>query len=416
MHADGIGTAGPDAGDPTPAQGVPAATATRGAGEPTPRGAAAATDPTPTWAHLPAHLGLTVSLGQVPTELPGDAHPWEWLHVTPEAILVDFGGDTRLLISDGRDVTLQWDDAADPEGDPSWLLQGWAVTLAALQRGDLSLHAATVRVGEAVVAIAGDRGAGKSTTALGLRNRGHELLVDDVTLLEFRDDGAWTTPYARNVHLLPDAAAGLGIDFAALAPLALGRDKSAFRAEDPPIEPHRIDLVVVLDPDLAEPVGADEPGEADEPLEADEPGGADEPLGPGDRWLDVETDFGAAEAPRAHGDDDPTGSDVSVTVTEVRGAQRLRTLIDHTVRDGLAPLILGQSAYFTQLARLADSAPVHVLRRPAGAWSLDEVLDAIERLARDVAMADGQTASHTGPPTSPTAAAEPPPPQTARDA
>ena len=37
---------------------------------------------------------------------------------------------------------------------------GWAVTLAMLQRGDLSLHAATVRIGDEVVAIAGDRGAG----------------------------------------------------------------------------------------------------------------------------------------------------------------------------------------------------------------------------------------------------------------
>lgn len=326
---------------------------------------------TPAWAHLPAHLGLTVTLGAVPAELPGAEHPWPWIHVAPGATLVDFGDGIRLLVRDGRDVTLQWDEAADPTGDPSWVLQGWAVTLAALQRGNLSLHAATVRVGAAVVAIAGDRGAGKSTTAVGLRNRGHELLVDDVTLLEFRGTEAWTTPYARNVHLLPDAAAGLGIDFAALPPLALGRDKAALRPEDPPIEPHRIDLVVVLDPDGQ---GADPPPPDGHP---------DEPLGPGDRWLDTQADFDDQSGTPGRSPEHPPAP--TVTTTEARGADRLRALVDHTSRDGLAPMILGHTTYFTQLARLANAAPVHVLRRPASGWTLDEVLDAIERLAVAVA-------------------------------
>jgi hypothetical protein len=238
--------------------------------------------------------------------------------------MVDFGEGTRLLVEDGHDVTVQHDDAADPDGDPSWLLQGWAVTLAALQRGEISLHAATVRMGDTVVAVAGDRGAGKSTTSMGLRGRGHQLLVDDVALIEFRGDEAWITPYARNVHLLPDSAEALGIDFAALPPLALGRDKAAFRAEDPPIEPHRLDLIVVLDPDPAA---------------------------------------------------------TAVTHTAAHGAARVQALMGHTVRDGLAPLILGQATYFARLARLANSAPVVLLRRPAEGWTLDEVLDAIEAAA-----------------------------------
>lgn len=82
-------------------------------------------------------------------------------------------------------------------------MQGWGVTLANMQRVNLSLHAATVQIGDQTVAIAGRRGAGKSTTSMALRARGHQLLVDDVTLIEFRDGAAWTTPFARNVHLLP---------------------------------------------------------------------------------------------------------------------------------------------------------------------------------------------------------------------
>lgn len=66
---------------------------------------------------------------------------------------------------------------------------------------------------------------------MALRNLGHQLLIDDVTVLHIRDGSAWTTPYARNVHLLPDAAAALGVDFAALPLLAgVGRRRhSALR-------------------------------------------------------------------------------------------------------------------------------------------------------------------------------------------
>lgn len=299
-------------------------------------------DSEPEWAHLPAHLGLDVRRGPVPPELPGASRPAPWLQVTDREVLVEFGDDTRLRVREGREVTLQLDESE--QGDPSWLLQGWAVTIAALQRGNLSLHAATVRIGDVVVAIAGDRGAGKSTTALGLRNRGHQLLVDDVALVEFRGAEAWMTPYARNVHLLPDAADALGIDFASLLPLALGRDKAAFRAEDPPIDPHRLDHIVVLDP-LGHQMRQHLAGGVD-PHEASE-----------------------------------------LTVAEVRGAARVGFLVEHTVRDGLAPLVLGQARYFALLAQLANGAPVHAVRRPATGWSLPEVLDAIEGLALGVARA-----------------------------
>ena len=139
-------------------------------------------------------------------------------------------------------------------------------------------------------------------------------------------------PYARNVHLLPDTADALGVDFGSLLPLAGGRDKSAFRPEDPPVTPHRLDLIVVLAPFASE----------------------------------------SAEGM----------ADQQVTVSRVKGADRIQALIEHTNREGLAPLILGQNGYFTALAQLANSAPVYLLRRPQqGCWSLGQVLDEVERLA-----------------------------------
>ena len=154
---------------------------------------------------LPAHLGLDVRLGDIPDELPDAVRPLPWLQTTSPAARVQFADGNALLVENGRHVTVQWNhDPTEGDVDLSWLVQGWSVTLASLQRGNLSLHASTVQIGDEVVALAGHQGAGKSTTAMGLRARGHRLLVDDTTVVEFRDDGAWTTPYARNVHLLRD--------------------------------------------------------------------------------------------------------------------------------------------------------------------------------------------------------------------
>lgn len=274
------------------------------------------------WLHLPESMGIEVQRGEVPEELPDATHPKPWIQVNPTKALVRFAGGAGLLVEDGRRVTVQWQpDPDQPDDDPSWLIQGWAVTLAMLQRGDLSLHAATVEIGGEVVAIAGHRGAGKSTTSMGLRKRGHGLLVDDVTLIHFRAGQAWTTPYPRNVHLLPDAAEAVGLDFDALPMLAGGRTKVAFRAEEPSQEPRRIDRIIVLAPGPAV---------------------------------------------------------TEVTLEEARGGQRLAALIGHTRRDGIAPLVLGQARYFDLLAQLANTTPVHVLRRPRADWTLDEVLDLIE--------------------------------------
>lgn len=268
---------------------------------------------------LPVHLGLRVRLGTVPEELEGGESPLTWIHTTKSATIVQFGPGKALMVNDGRRVTLQWPEDDD---DLSWVLQGWAVAIATLQRGDFSLHASTVEIGDRIVAIAGRSGAGKSTTCMALRNRGHRLLVDDTTLLRFRDGHVFTTPYSRNVHLLPDSAEALGLDFAEFPRLAGGRVKASFTPDEPPVEPRRIDRIVVLDPS---------------------------------------PDCEAA------------------SISEVRGLQRLNALREHVARSRLAPTILGHDRHFQLITDLADAVPVFVLTRPTQGWTLDEVVALIEK-------------------------------------
>jgi hypothetical protein len=305
----------------------------------------------PRWQPLPPHLGLRVRLGTVPAELTGAARPLPYVEVAETAIRAQIGPRCALLVEHGRRATVDWPDLLTGvdigDDDPSWIVQGWAVILATLQRGELSLHASTVRIGDEVVALAGRRGAGKSTTSLALAARGHELLVDDTTLLRLVDGQAFITPYARNVHLLPEAAEALGIEFGDLRRLAGGRVKAAFIPDDPPVAPQRVDRIVVLSP--SRPAASN--GTHPTPSVTLPP-----TVGP------VLT--GPAPA-------DPV-------LTEVRGTERVMLLRRHVGRSGLAPLVLGEQRFFELLTGLSTAVTVQRLDRPAGIWTLDTVLDLIE--------------------------------------
>lgn len=272
----------------------------------------------PRIARVPSHIGLRVRLGPVPEVLPDSDQPVGWLSTTRRATTVRFEPDKALMVEDGTLVTIEWPPDTD---DLSWLVQGWSISLATLQRNEFSLHASTVGVHGAVIALAGRSGAGKSTTCMALRQRGHQLLVDDTTLLGFRDGQVFTTPYSRNVHLLPDAAAALGIDFDELPLLAGGREKASFTPEAPPTDPRLINRIIVLNPQ-----------------------------------------------------DDAT----EVSLIEVHGLERLSVLREHVARSGIGPLVLGQQRFFQLITDLANAVPVFLLTRPRNEWSLETVLDLIE--------------------------------------
>ncbi|MDI1290919.1 MAG: sulfotransferase domain-containing protein, partial [bacterium] len=100
------------------------------------------------WRWLPPSLGIHVREGTLPDSLPGAERPRPWIEVTPTAALLRFRGRAGLLVENGVDVTV--DRGVSGADDVGWMVQGWAVTLAMLQRGMLSLHASTVRIGDRV--------------------------------------------------------------------------------------------------------------------------------------------------------------------------------------------------------------------------------------------------------------------------
>ena len=99
------------------------------------------------------------------------------------------------------------------------LLIGPVFSCVASQRGLTCVHAAVVRVGNHTIALAGQSGAGKSTTALALIRRGGTLVSDDVAILSDTDDGIVAAAGASRIRITPDSAGMLAGPYESLPAL-----------------------------------------------------------------------------------------------------------------------------------------------------------------------------------------------------
>lgn len=99
------------------------------------------------------------------------------------SVWFDVPGIARFQIDGGREVRVQPYPDADERSIVLFLL-GSALGAVLHQRGFLVLHANAVLVDGGAVLLAGHSGAGKSTTAAALLERGYEVLADDVTALD----------------------------------------------------------------------------------------------------------------------------------------------------------------------------------------------------------------------------------------
>jgi hypothetical protein len=80
------------------------------------------------------------------------------------------------------------------------------------QRGLLPLHASAFAGPDGVIAVGGDRGVGKSTTAARLALRGVSILSDDLCAVDCSEDSrAMVWPSVARIKLRPDAVDRLGL-------------------------------------------------------------------------------------------------------------------------------------------------------------------------------------------------------------
>jgi hypothetical protein len=136
----------------------------------------------------------------------------------------------RFLVEAGQ-VTLEPNPGAEEE------MLGRCFTEEVLpamlrHRGLLVLHANAALTPDGVVVLAGQSGAGKSTTLAALIERGCAMLADDVTAVGLTHDGhSEVLPGVARVRLTAAAAGGLGYELAPGSPEPRRRLKSALATD-----------------------------------------------------------------------------------------------------------------------------------------------------------------------------------------
>jgi hypothetical protein len=92
------------------------------------------------------------------------------------------------------------------EGLMSFLARGPGLSVLLHQRRYITLHASCVKIGKTAAAFMGESGTGKSTIAAALHVRGHAVVSDDVTVINFSGGEPEAYPGFPGLHLLPDGA------------------------------------------------------------------------------------------------------------------------------------------------------------------------------------------------------------------
>lgn len=113
--------------------------------------------------------------------------------------------------------------------------------------GRPSLHASAVSQGDAVLALVGPAGAGKSTTTAALCQRGWSLVCDDCLALEIADGHIVVHPGYPSVRLWPDSANALLGDDHQL-PLASPRTDKRRKAYPLDTRTRKLACIILLDP------------------------------------------------------------------------------------------------------------------------------------------------------------------------
>jgi hypothetical protein len=260
-----------------------------------------------------ATADLVVQHGRVPLRLAAPTVGGPSWEAEPGRFLLRTGRrGGRFLVEHGG-VTLD----RNPAGEDRVLATAFVtIVLAAalVQRGSLVLHANAAELDRGAVVIAGGSGSGKSTTLAALLAARCKMLTDDVTVLRIGDHGrVEVVPGVGEVRLTPAASTRLGLVLPPDLLAPWGREKAVLPARAQlATEPTPLDRIYLLE---ASP----------------------------------EPDF---------------------EVTQLTGAQKLEGLLASLY----GPLFAAEHpGLFPICAAVLEQVDLFRIRRPAEAWSIDEV-------------------------------------------
>lgn len=138
--------------------------------------------------------------------------------------LLTLPGTGRILIRGGREVTIDVERNADPVNTRA-LLTGPIQAVLWHQRGLLPLHANAVVIDGQTIALAGNSATGKSALTATLAQYGHEILADDICVIDVDAPRVTALPGVACLRLWQDTLDRLGIASDGLSPALSGKEK-----------------------------------------------------------------------------------------------------------------------------------------------------------------------------------------------
>ena len=97
------------------------------------------------------------------------------------------------LIQNGNEIIVKLKDGFTYETVSAWIL-GYALSMALLQKGIMTIHCSALSTGNNAILISGTPGAGKSSLAGKLLENGLKLMADDVAGIHFKDNDCMVYP------------------------------------------------------------------------------------------------------------------------------------------------------------------------------------------------------------------------------
>ncbi len=133
-------------------------------------------------------------------------------------------------ITDGREIRFD----APPEADPLAALHllGSCTGMILYQRGLVPIHGNAIATKAGTIIVAGNIGAGKSTTALALLERGSRLVADDISAIELVGGKPTVRPGFPRLKLWRATVEAFNIDPASLRKLRPELEKYHYPVED----------------------------------------------------------------------------------------------------------------------------------------------------------------------------------------
>jgi hypothetical protein len=195
-----------------------------------------------------AQADIAIRRGKVPSRLDRPAHvaPLFQTSATGEYLLV-LPGTGRILIREGREIAVE-PESGTPATNLSAILTGPVQAVLWHQRGLLPLHASVVVIKGRAIALCGCGAAGKSTLAAIMAAQGHDVIADDICVVDIHSNGqVLVPPGCAKLQLWPDALAELGIATDGLDRTVPDKERYLHDCGNRiPSEPQRLAAVVLM--------------------------------------------------------------------------------------------------------------------------------------------------------------------------